>query len=45
MVFGRRALQMAIGLVAVAIGVGLFAFSDPEGNSIQLWQPGGTEPG
>jgi SAM-dependent methyltransferase len=28
MAFGRRALQMAIGLAAVAIGVGLFAFSE-----------------
>jgi hypothetical protein len=28
MAFGRRALQIAIGLAAVAIGVGLFAFSE-----------------
>lgn len=42
----RTAIRVAIaGAAAVATGAARARLSDPEGNPIQLWQPGGTDPG
>jgi len=41
----RTAIRVAIAGAARGITVELARLSDPEGNPIQLWQPGGKDRG